>query len=206
MRDTGGIEIPPSLFFIVWMWEDINFLFFLSIIFGLQRMTILMDDNNDTQAKIKVQLKELKRLKYGYLSFILIVLILEYADDYGIQAYFTFTTWFAWTNVILKLLTFFLRLFVHIKLINMALQFQKLLRIYGHVKGYRAEAVFISAYLFFCGNFVYWYIFRPILVLLINTTEFTCSSADKFLIMIFAWWQRLAMPLSAQIVFSCLIW
>lgn len=48
MRNYADVEIPQALFFMSWAMEDICFLVFLSIIFGLQAMVIIMEEQNDT--------------------------------------------------------------------------------------------------------------------------------------------------------------
>lgn len=121
-------------------------------------------------------MEKLKRVKYCYIGLCIVIIVFEYSGDTRIQANFTFTTWYAWVNALMKLIVFFVKLCVHIELISMAIKMQKLLRKYGHVTGSRGEKVIIAAYLFFLGFFIYEFVLRPILVLLINTTEFTCST------------------------------
>lgn len=53
---------------------------------------------------------------------------------------------------------------------------------------------------------IYWHIIRPFVVLLVNTSDYTCSSFDKAAITIFSIIYDIAYPLTPQIIFIGLIW
>lgn len=80
-------------------------------------------------------------------------------------------------------------------------QIQGLFRRFGHIKHYRLEILIVFAYFLFCGYFVYFYVFRPTIVLLINTSDFECSTLDKYLFVILGVWQEIAWPLSYLLIY-----
>ena len=58
----------------------------------------------------------------------------------------------------------------------------------------------------FLGMLVYWYLFKPTIVLQLNTTNFNCSEVDKYVVFILDLWADLSFPISYQAVFFGLIW
>ena len=204
---TGhNIEVPDFFYILIWVIEDVNFLFFLSIVFGLfGAMVIYLDPNNDSEEKIKSKLAKLQGTKTSYLIFMIIVSALEYCGDSIINLNFTNTTWYAYVNLVFHYAAFLIRFYAHMYLFSLAIKMQSLFRKFGHVTGYTAERLMVICYVFYTGHLIYWYLLRPTLILLLNTRGFECNNTDILALIICGYWQVIAYPLMAQICFVALI-
>lgn len=140
------------------------------------------------------------------MSFYILMKVFETAGTSEIQAPMTLTAWYAYFNLVIKAISLILRIIVHVYLIKMVLRMQALLRQYNHVKGYSGERLVFIMYIIFCGNLVYWYMFKPVLRLYINTTPYECTDGVKKLMVVLNIWQHIAGYLPAQVVFFALIW
>ena len=69
---------------------------------------------------------------------------------------------------------------VDVYLICMALQMQQLFRRFGHITGYHAEIFVCVVYSVFVGYLIFFYISTPVLVFLINTSDYKCSEGVMY--------------------------
>ena len=83
----------------------------------------------------------------------------------------------------------------------MGVEMQLLFRKYNHIRGYYGEIMLAIVYTIYAVFLLYNYIFRPLINLLITTSDFQCSEIHKNLWFIGNLCNNLSVPLSAQIVF-----
>ena len=57
---------------------------------------------------------------------------------------------------------------------------QKLFRRFGHITGYNAEIFIGVVYTIFIGYLIFFYISTPVLVFMINTSDYRCSDGVQY--------------------------
>lgn len=85
------------------------------------------------------------------------------------------TVWFAWTYFAVSVISLVVMSCGHFYLLDMGVKLQRIFRQFGHVEGRSGTVVMFVSYVFYCGFLFYWYIFKPVILLLINTSDFSCS-------------------------------
>ena len=99
-----------------------------------------------------------------------------------------------------------IRVYAELFLLQMALKMQELFRAHGHVKNKKPRLFIFLCYFIYCGSLVYQYIFKPSVLLRINTSDYECSYPIKLLFSFSLSWAMIAWPLSFQISFIGMIW
>ena len=65
---------------------------------------------------------------------------------------------------------------LHVYLICMGVQMQRLFRDFGYIKGYSGEIFIGVTYFLFCGHIAKYFV-MPTVIYLISTSDFTCSES-----------------------------
>ena len=81
------------------------------------------------------------------------------------------------------------RVSTHLYLIRMGFKLQSVFRKFGNVKGYWGEVLIVLSYLLFFGYFAYWYVFKPIIIMRLDTSAgYECSPFFQELGLVFLIW------------------
>lgn len=99
-----------------------------------------------------------------------------------------------------------MRLYAHWYLIKMGLNLQKILYELGHISNKNGGIFIVIVYIWFISGQLNWLIFRPILILLFNTTSYECSPPIQLVNGIWTFDSILSWPLASQIIFTGLVW
>lgn len=132
-----------------------------------------MDPSNENDEQITNRLKKLNWLKYSCFAFMLIVTVVNFTLFNDAEKFFDPNN--ARKTLIMDSCVTFVFILVHIYLIDMAFQQQKLFRQFGHVSGYYGEALVLITYLLIMLAVVAFNILQRIVVFLISSSDYKCS-------------------------------
>ena len=90
-----------------------------------------------------------------------------------------------------------MRLYAHWYLIKMGLNLQEILYDMGHIKSRNGGLIIVIIYIWFISGQLNWLIFRPVLILLLNTTSYECSLPIQLLNAIWFFNSLISWPLAS---------
>lgn len=137
-----------------------------------------MDSENRSKEDIERKLDKLQKIRRGYITFYVIVILNLFVYKHIDQIFsvqFSGTVGFGWYNFITSFTFLFVRIYAELYLLKMVLKMQELFRQHGHIKGNESVMFIFATYFLYFGGIIYQFIYKPSVMLRINTSDYECT-------------------------------
>ena len=179
------------------MLSNVNFLCFLHQIFRLKVIEIYMKDENIEDSEVMKSLIKLRTIQYSYILIYALYFFSILVNSNLLGTEILVTPLYAKIELSVMVLFTVMRLYAHWYLIKMGLNLQEILYDMGHIKSRNRGLIIVIIYIWFISGQLNWLIFRPVLILLLNTTSYECSLPIQLLNAIWFFNSLISWPLAS---------